>query len=130
MSKMSDYLEKKLLDHVLTNTAYTPPTDLYIGLFTTDPLDAGTGTEVTGGAYARQKATFGAASAPGGTSTTTADITFPIATTDWGTITHVGVFDDTTGGNLLLHGALETARTINTDNQLIILTGELTVVFS
>jgi hypothetical protein len=124
---MSDYLENKLLDHVLKNTAYTPPEKVYLALFTSDPTDAGTGTEVAGGAYARQEIAFGAANT--GTSSTTADIAFPIATANWGTVTHVGIYDATTAGNLLLHGALNTARTINVDNQLVFLTGELTVVF-
>ncbi len=128
MSKMSDYLEKKLLDHVLRNTAYTPPASVYLALFTTDPTDAGTGTEVTGGAYARQKITFGAASSPGGTASTTADIAFPVATANWGTVTHVGIYDAATAGNLLFHGALNTPRTINIDNQLCILAEELVVI--
>jgi hypothetical protein len=128
MSKMSNYLEKKLLDHVLTNTAYTPPTKVYLALFTSDPTDAGSGTEITGGAYARQEITFGAASSPGGTSSTTADIVFPVATANWGIVSHVGIYDASTAGNLLFHGALNTARTINIDNQLVILAGELTVV--
>lgn len=129
MSKMSDYLEQKLLDHVLKNTAYAPPAKVYLGLFTADPTDAGTATEVNGGAYARQEIAFGAATNPGGTSSTTADIAFPVATANWGTITHVGIYDAATAGNLLLHGALNTARTINIDNQLVILAGELTVIF-
>ncbi len=128
MSKMSNYLEKKLLDHVLTNTAYTSPTKVYLALFTSDPTDAGSGTEVTGGAYARQEITFGTASSPGGTSSTTADIVFPVATANWGIVSHVGIYDASTAGNLLFHGALNTARTINIDNQLVILAGELTVV--
>ena len=129
MSKMSDYLEKKLLDHVLTNTPYTPPEYVYLALFTSDPTDAGSGKEVTGGAYTRQEISFGAASSPGGTSSTIADLVFPVATANWGTVTHVGIYDAATAGNLLLHGALNTARTINIDNQLVILAGELTVVF-
>lgn len=127
MSKMSDFLENKLLNHVLKNTPYTSPVKVYLALFTSDPTDAGTGTEVAGGAYARQEIAFGAANL--GTSSTTADIAFPIATANWGTVTHVGIYDADTTGNLLLHGALNTARTINIDNQLVFLTGELTVVF-
>lgn len=128
MSKMSDYLEKKLLDHVLKNTTYESPSKVYLGLFKTDPTDAGSGTEVTGGAYARQELTFAAATSPGGTSSTSADVIFPVATASWGTVTHVGIYDALTGGNLLFHGALNTARTINIDNQLVILAGELTVI--
>ncbi len=128
MSKMSDYLEKKLLDHVLIGTTYAPPTDVYLALFTTDPTDADAGNEVSGGDYARQKLVFDEATAIDGTSSTDTDTIFPIATANWGTVTHVGIYDASTGGNLLFHGALNTARTINIDNQLVILAGELTVI--
>lgn len=128
MSKMSDYLEKKLLDHVLIGTTYTPPSDIYLALFTSDPTDAGSGIEVSGGDYARQKLVFDEATVVDGTSVTDADTIFPIATANWGTVTHIGIYDALTGGNLLFHGALNTARTINIDNQLVILAGELTVI--
>ncbi len=128
MSKMSDYLEKKLLDHVLTNAPYTPPASVYLALFISVPTDAGTGTEVTGGDYARQKITFGTATSPSGTSKNIAAINFPVATANWGTVTHVGIYDAATAGNLLFHGALNTPRTINIDNQLCILAEELVVI--
>lgn len=62
MASMTDYLESKLLDHVVRNVVYTPPTSVYVALFTTPTTDAGGGTEVVGGAYARQFVTFSAAS--------------------------------------------------------------------
>jgi hypothetical protein len=127
MSKMSDYLEDKLVDHVLRNTAYTPATKVYVGLYTSDPTDAKTGVEVSGGAYARQEAAFDASS--GGATANSADVTFPVATASWGTVTHLGLLDASMAGNLLLHGELNTARTISTDNQLVFLAGEITVTF-
>lgn len=125
MSEFSNYLEGKLLDHVLKNTTYTSPTTVYVGLFTTNPTDAGTGTEVTGGSYARQAATFGAAS--GGSSTTTADITFPQATADWGVVSHIGIYDNVSAGNFLMYTPLDSSKTVSNGDILKINTGNLTV---
>lgn len=45
----SDYLENKILDHVLNNTSYTSPTTVYFALFTSNPAEDGSGSEVLGG---------------------------------------------------------------------------------
>ena len=108
MAEFSDFMENKIIDHMLRNQAYTPPATVYVALYTDDPTDADTGTEVSGGAYARQSVTLSAAS--GGATSNSADITFPTATADWGTITHVLLRDASTGGNLLMHSALDAAR--------------------
>jgi hypothetical protein len=125
MSAASDYLENKLLDHSLATTAYTAPGAVYVGLFTSDPTDAGTGTEVSGGSYARQSATFGAASS--GSASTSATITFPAATASWGTITHVGIYDASSSGNLLFHGAVTTSKAIESGDTFQISSGNLTI---
>jgi hypothetical protein len=125
---MSDYLENAILNAVLRNTAYTSPSQVYIALFTSDPTDAGTGTEVTGGGYARQQITFNAPS--NGQVTNSADILFPVATASWGTVTHIGIYDASTGGNLLFHGALTTSKTISTDDQLKIAAGDITITLA
>mgnify|MGYP001549555794 CR=1 FL=1 len=125
MSAFSDYLEDELLDHVLRNAAYTPPSAVYVGLHTTSPEDDDSGTEVSGGGYARQAATFAAAS--GGSATTSATITFPEATADLGTITHFGLYDAATDGNLLYHGALDSAKVIGTGDTFEIQSGNLTI---
>jgi hypothetical protein len=122
---MSDYLENALLNAVLRNTPYTSPSQVYVALFTSDPTDAGTGTEVSGGGYARQPVTFNAPS--NGQVTNAADILFPIATASWGTVTHVGIYDAVTGGNLLFHGALTTSKTISANDQLKIAAGDLSI---
>jgi hypothetical protein len=124
MAELSDYLENKLLDHVLRNTSYTSPTTVYVGLFTADPTDAGTGTEVSGGSYARQILSVTTATA--GIVTSSADITFPQATASWGTISHIGLLDALSSGNLLMHTALTTSRSIETGDVLKISTGSLT----
>lgn len=102
----SDYLEDKLLNHVFAGAAYTAPTTIYVGLHTTANTDAAAGTELSGNGYARQTVTFTVT----GTSPTEADndtaIEFPVATASWGTVTHAGVYDALTGGNLLAHAEL------------------------
>lgn len=125
MAEFTNYLEAKLLDHVLTNTSFSSPTTVYAGLFTVAPDDTGGGTEVSGGSYARQAASFSAAS--GGATTTDADITFPQATADWGTVVAVGIHDALTSGNLLMYTDLTTSKAIATGDILKISTGSLTV---
>lgn len=124
MAELSDYLENKLLDHVLRNVSYTSPTTVYVGLFTTDPTDAGSGSEVSGGSYARQILSVTTATA--GIVTSSGDVTFPQATASWGTISHIGLLDAITSGNLLMHTALTTSRAIESGDILKISSGNLT----
>ena len=128
MSAMSNYLENALVNATLRNTTYTSPATVYVGLFTTDPTDAGSGTEVSGGSYARQSATFAAPS--NGASSTSADVTFPQATANWGTVTHFGIYDASSAGNLMYHGALTTSKTIETGDVFKISSGNLTVTLA
>ena len=120
---LSNYLEDKLLDHFLGTTAYTMPTTVYVGLYTVVPTDAGGGTQVTGGSYARQTAVFSAAAS--GTTSNTANIDFagmPAATT-----VAIGVFDALTAGNLLLWGTLTANKTTDAGDTLRIATGDLDI---
>jgi hypothetical protein len=111
MSAMSDYLENKFLDHFLGTASTSAPAAVYVGLHTADPTDAGTGAEVSGFGYARQSMAFGASS--GGTASNSGAVEFPAATGgDWGVITHIGIYDASTSGNLLFHSALTTSKTI------------------
>jgi len=128
MAAMSDYLENALINAVLRGTTYTSPSKVYIALYTSDPTDAKTGTEVTGGAYARQEITFGAPT--NGVSYSTADVLFPVATASWGTVTHIGIFDASTAGNLLFHGPLTNTKTIAADDQLKIVAGNVNVTLA
>jgi len=128
MSAASDYLENELLDHVLSNSAYTSPTTVYVGLYTSSPNDDDSGTEVSGGSYARQSASFAAASS--GSASTNATITFPAATANWGTITHVSIHDAASAGNLLFHGAVTSSKTIETGDTFQISSGNLTVTLA
>lgn len=118
----SNYLENELLDHVFGGAAYTAPATLYVALYTAAPSDAGGGTEVSGGSYARTAITFGAAS--GGTISNNANCEFPTATADWGTITHVGIHDAASAGNLIDWGALTVSKSILSGDIFRIQTGE------
>ena len=128
MAEFSNYLENALISAVLRNTSYTSPATVYVSLYTSDPTDADTGTEVTGGSYARTSVTFGAPS--NGVSTNSADITFPTATASWGTVTHIGIHDASTSGNLLFHTPLDTAKTIDSGDIFKISTGNLSVTLA
>jgi hypothetical protein len=128
MAALSNYLENALMNAVLNNTSYTSPTTTFVGLFTSDPTDAGSGTEVSGGSYARQAASFGAASE--GNCTNDADITFPQATGNWGTVTHFGLYDASTSGNLLFHGALTSSKVIETGDIFKIASTNLSITLA
>lgn len=128
MTAFSNFLENKILDHTLRGVAgaYTAPTTIYVGLFTASPTDTNTGTEVSGGSYARQTITFGSAASNGSISNT-ATVTFPTATGNWGTITHIGLFDNSTGGNLMYWGAVTTSKSISSGDTFSISIGNLSI---
>ena len=127
MAAMTNYLENKLTDWYWRGQAFTPPATHYFALFTAAPSDAGGGTEVYGGSYARvgvssslanfagtqSAASVTASSGTSGTTSNNNAITFPTPTANWGSITHVAVFDALTGGNMLWQGALSAAKTVN-----------------
>lgn len=127
MAGKSDYLENKFIDWLLRAQSFTPPATVYIALLTAAPSDAGGGTEVSGGSYARVSVasslanwagtqSAGSTVASTGTSGQTSNngsITFPAPTANWGTITHMGIYDASTSGNLLYWVALTTSKTVN-----------------
>ena len=128
MAEISNYLENALINGTLRATTFTAPAAVYVSLHTADPTDAGTGTEVSGGSYVRQAATFGAPS--NGASTTTADITYPQATASYGTVGWIGIWDAVSTGNLLYHSPLTTSKTIDTGDIFKITSGSLTVTLA
>ena len=128
MAEFSNYLENALINAVLRNTSYTSPTTVYVALFTSDPTDAGTGTEVSGGSYARTSVTFGSPS--NGVTTNSADVTFPTATASWGTVSHIGIYDASTSGNLLFHTPLDVSKTIDSGDIFKISSGNLSVTLA
>jgi hypothetical protein len=128
MAEMSTYLEDALINATLRNTSYTSPATVYVGLFTSDPTDAGSGTEVSGGSYARTAVTFGAPS--NGVATNSAAVEFPQATGSWGTVGWIGIHDAATSGNLLYHTALDVSKVIDTGDIFKISTGNLSVTLA
>ena len=128
MAEISNYLENALINGTLRATSYTAPTTTYLALYTNDPTDADTGTEITGGSYVRQAITFSSPS-NGATSNSSA-IEFPQATADWGTITHVGIRDAVTTGNLLYHTPLDASKTISNGDIFKITSSNLSVTLA
>lgn len=118
MAALSDYAEKLVLDWLMTTGSATRPTGWYVALYTAAPNDAGGGTEVSGGGYSRQAVTFDAATSGTGTTSNTGAVTFTAAGADFGTITHIGIHDASTGGNLLWHGTLTVSKTVSDGDTL------------
>lgn len=107
MTDFSNYAENAVLDHVLSNTAMTQPTSLQLSLHTGDPGEDGTLNEVTGGSYAKQAITFGAAAAGVATMSNSPSFTnMPAAT-----VTHIAIWDQ--GANCLFIGDLSASKTVN-----------------
>lgn len=132
----SDYLEDAAMDHIFNKVTLTSPTT-WVALFTADPTDADTGTEVTqGGAYARIRVFPNASSSPawnastGGLVDNGADITWATASDNWGTVTHVGVYDASTAGNLLVHGSLTASKAVNTNDVFKIPSGAFDITLT
>lgn len=128
MAEMSTYLENALINATLRNTSYTSPATVYVGLYTSDPTDANTGTEVSGGSYTRTAVTMG--SPTDGVSTNSAAVEFPQASGSWGTVGWIGILDASTSGNLLYHTALDTSKTISSGDIFKIAIGGLSVTLA
>lgn len=125
MAALSDYAEKLLLDFLMTSGTATRPTAWYVALYTAAPSDSGGGTEVSTGGYARQSVSFDAASSPGGTTSNSGEVSFTATGADYGTVTHMGIFDASSGGNLLWHGALTASKTIADGDTLTFAVGNI-----
>ena len=125
MSAMSDYLENEILDHILGTGSYTMPSGVYIGLSIVSFNDDASGAELTGNGYIRKAATFNVAAS--GTADNSAAVEFPAATASWGTVSHFGLFDAVSGGNMLIHGAFTTPKLIDIGDILKISAGDLDI---
>lgn len=120
----TNYTETETLEWLLTTGSVTRPTAWYIGLFTAAPGEAGGGTEVSGGSYARESATF---TVSGDTASNSGNIEFSEATASWGTITHVAIFDAVSGGNMLAYASLTASKAIDSGDILRIPAGDLDI---
>lgn len=144
MSAMSDYLENKLVDQLFRGQSAPVTSTLYVGLLTSSPNDAGGGAEVSGSGYSRVAVgaslanwagtqSAGSTTTSSGTSGQTSNnsvLTFDTPTATWGTVTHFGIYDAASGGNLLFHGALTISKTINQSDTVSFPAGSLTVTFA
>lgn len=124
-SGKTDYLENELLDHALRNATWTPPATVYLALYTTAPGEATAGTEVSGGSYARQAVTCGAAS--GGQVQNSGLITFPTASAGWGTITGAALVDTSSGACNILYYLDGLSQVVNTNDIVSVAIAALTV---
>ena len=140
---MSNYLENKLIDHLFRTSPYNKPATLAVALYTVAPTDAGGGTEVTGGSYARallpplntnwnatQGGTSGDSTGTSGETENAVAITFPTPTAGWGTVVAVGIFDAASGGNLLLFGTLDIPKVINNGDSVTFQPGTLSITLN
>lgn len=127
MASFSDYLEDAALNHIFRNVALTSPTTVYMALFTVAPTDAGGGTEVTGGGYARQAVTFGAPS--GGAIANTGAVSFTATGAAFGAVIAVGFFDASTAGNMLAWNTI-TSATINDGDTLNFPIGDIDITLT
>jgi hypothetical protein len=134
MSAFSDYLEAQLINTTLRGATYTGGS-VFIALFTADPTDAGTGAELTDSGYIRQRAHTTVASdgftvPANGSSSNTKNIIFPAIVDAQKTITHWGIFDAQTSGNLLYHSSMLNPKTLDPTDVLSFPVGSLIVTLS
>jgi hypothetical protein len=127
VSAFSNYLENKVLDHVFGGVPYSAPGTLYLALYTSDPGDDNSGTECSGTAYARQTIAF---TVTNDTASNTSAVEFPTAGSAWGTITHVGILDALTSGNLLAHGALTDPKVVAQGDVFRVPAGDLDITLA
>lgn len=133
MAGKSDYLEKKVLDHILGNAAYTAPATVYVALFTSAPSDSGGGTELSGSGYTRVAVTNNATNFPAATGTNPSeksngtDIEWSVALADWGVLEAWGIFDAASSGNLLYWGLVTPTKLIESGRQARFAVGQLII---
>lgn len=122
----SNTYETHVLNYVFTTTSVTRPTAWHLALFTSNPAEDASGTEVSasGTAYARQAATF---TVSGNTASNSGAVEFPTATASYGTVTHVGVYTASSGGDLIAYAALSTSKAIDTGDVFRVPAGDLDV---
>lgn len=120
----TNYLESKIIKHITNQASFTIPAGLYLALYTTDPGEAGTGTEMTGGspAYARKAITFGAES--GGQVANSVAVSIDPPT---GTATHFGIMDAVSGGNMLYTDAFEIPIATTSGTPVVFAIGDIVI---
>ncbi|QDP46978.1 MAG: hypothetical protein Unbinned4204contig1001_43 [Prokaryotic dsDNA virus sp.] len=130
MAGFTDYLEDKVLEHVFGGNAYSAPSTLYVALYTVAPTDTGGGTEVSGGAYARQTAAFTVSGTNPTQASNSAAVEYPTATANYGTVVAVGIFDASSSGNLLAYANLTASKVVSTGDVFRFNSGDLDVTLA
>ncbi len=129
MAALSDYAENLILNWLMrggTSGGQTDaPSSVYLALFTAAPSDSGGGTECSGNGYSRQTVAFAAATGTGGTTSNSGNVTFTASGGNFGNVTHIGIFDASTSGNLLWHGAMAAAKQVNSGDSIQFATGSI-----
>jgi len=124
----TNFLETEILDHVFAGAAYSAPATKYLALFTAiSDGEAGSVTELSGDAYSRQSVAF---TTSGATTSNNAAVEFPTATGDWGTVTHVGVYDAVSSGNLMCYATLSSSKAIDTGDVFRVPSGDLDITLN
>jgi|TARA_R110002096_G_scaffold52845_3_gene137750 hypothetical protein len=131
MAGFTNYLEDKIINHLFGDATgvgqadnYVAPTTWYVGLQTASPSDSAGGTEVSGGGYARQSVAWSLQTGGVAQASNTSALTWDAATTDWGQVTHAGVYDAATSGNLIAYETL-TKADFSTANPKTVNTGDI-----
>lgn len=119
----SNTYETIVLKFAFNADSVTRPTSWYLGLFTSNPGEGG-GTEISGNGYTRKAVTF---TVTGDTATNSGAVEFDVATGSWGTISHVAVFDASSGGAQIAYAALTTAKAIDTGDVLRFPVGDVDI---
>lgn len=125
MAALSDHAENLLLNFLMTTGTATRPTNWYLALFTAAPSDTGGGTECSGNGYSRQTVSWDAATGTGGTTSNSGTVTFTASGGNFGNVTHIGIFDASTSGNLLWHGAMAASKQVNAGDSIQFATGSI-----
>jgi len=125
MAGFTNYLEEKLLEHTFDKTAYTSPTAVYLGLLSTAPTDSSSGTELSGNGYSRQECDFDAYSA--GAVKNTNSESFTASGGDWSTVVAFGIYDASSGGNLLAYGDILPSVTVTDGETFTVDAGKIEI---
>ena len=132
MARASNYLEDRVLNYFLRNQQVTQPSTLYLALYKTNPTDADTGAEVTGGAYERPVIAFTSPTQQSDKATisNSTRIEFQTSTSSWGEIAYYGIRDAKTGGNLLVYGVFNKPTMINEGTKFVVEQGNISVTMA
>jgi hypothetical protein len=126
----SNYLKDAIIKHIFGIETFTAPNTLYLSLHSANPGATGA-NELSGNSYARKafdantEMAFGGADS--GLVSSIVDLTFPTATGDWVETTHFGIWDASSGGNLLYYGPWDDAKTVEADDTLTVPSSNLNV---